>query len=60
MGIKVKKEEDVEVTESELNKFSHEYNESMKYRVGPGPTLEEFIRRKKSGELKEDRKLLKE
>jgi hypothetical protein len=46
MAIRVIKEADVTVTESELQRYKDEYNQAYMFYAGTPPTLEEFIRRK--------------
>jgi len=48
MSIKIVKQPDVHVTESELRKYQDEYKNAYMFYAGTPPTLEEFIRRKKA------------
>lgn len=51
--IKIKREPDIELTESEYNKLSHEYQTAFTMHSGPVPTFEEFVRQKKLSEGKQ-------
>lgn len=57
MSIKIIKEPDLQLTEAELNRYRQEYQKAMMFRVGPYPTLEEWIRgRKKMGRAAKEHK----
>ena len=48
MTIKIIKQPDVHVTESELARYQDEYQQAYMFFAGTPPTLEEFIRRTKT------------
>lgn len=48
MAIVIDRKPDIHVSEEEFNRYSQEYQKAFTHYAGVIPTLEEFIRRRKS------------